>query len=318
MRSTASAILPLSYDKVSDSPLAVTCAIALHRRLHMVSEKRADGESAPEGDHLHLRADCASCFGLCCVAPAFSVSADFALNKSAGQACPYLQSDSGCGIHAHLRQRGFRGCTVYDCFGAGQKVSQVIFGGQDWRRAPQTAKQMFEVFQIVRDLHELLWYLTEALTLQPARSLYSELRLALKEMERLTRNGPDMLVELDVAAHRQEVNALLLRASELVRAEVRQKKKELRGADLSGARLKGADLRGANLRGAYLIGADLRGADLSLADLIGVDFRDADLRGANLTESIFLIQSQLDAAKGDAETKLPPSLNRPAHWHKGK
>lgn len=77
---------------------------------------------------------------------------------------------------------------------------------------------------------------------------------------------------------------------------------------------RGADLRGANLRGAYLIGADLRGADLRVADLIGADFRDADLRGADLSESIFLIQSQLDAAKGNNETKLPPSLTRPTHW----
>jgi uncharacterized protein YjbI with pentapeptide repeats len=173
---------------------------------------------------------------------------------------------------------------------------------------------MFEVFPIVRDLHELLWYLTEALTLQPARPLHGELSLALEETERLTHNSSAALMELDVAAHRRDVNALLLRTSELVRAEVRRKKKDRRGADLIGAKLKGADLRGANLRGAYLIGADLRGADLRMADLIGADFRGADLRGADLTESIFLIQSQLDSAKGDTETKLPSSLTRPTHW----
>jgi uncharacterized protein YjbI with pentapeptide repeats len=262
-----------------------------------------------------LRADCENCFALCCVAPAFSASVDFAISKGAGHACPNLQPDFRCGIHTRLRQQGFRGCTVYDCFGAGQKVSQVTFGGQDWRRAPRTAKQMFEVFPIVRDLHELLWYLTEALGLRPARPLHGELSLALEEIERLTENSPDALMELDVAALRRDVNALLLRASELVRAEVRHKKKDRRGADLIGAKLKGADLRGANLRGAYLIGADLRGADLTVADLIGADFRDADLSGADLTGSLFVIQSQLDAAKGDTQTKLPPALTRPTHWH---
>ena len=68
------------------------------------------------------------------------------------------------------------------------------------------------------------------------------------------------------------------------------------------------------MRGAYLIGADLRGADLRVADLIGADFRDADLKGADLTGSIFLTQSQLNAAKGDTDTKLPPWFSRPAHW----
>jgi hypothetical protein len=83
---------------------------------------------------------------------------------------------------------------------------------------------------------------------------------------------------------------------------------------LIGADLQGADLRGASPRGAYLIGADLRAADLRMADVIGADFRGADIRGADLTGSIFLIQSQLDAAKGDAGTRLPPPLTRPTHW----
>jgi uncharacterized protein YjbI with pentapeptide repeats len=279
-----------------------------------LSEQREHREPVGDIDRLSLRADCERCFGLCCVAPAFSASADFAIDKDAGQACPNLQSDFRCGIHQSLRQQGFPGCTVYDCFGAGQKVAQVAFGGQDWRQAPGTAGQMFAVFLIMRQLHELLWYLAEALTLQPARSLHGELRLALDQTERLTLKGPDSLTELDVAAHRRDVNILLLRTSELVRAEARTQKKDRKGADLIGANLKGADLRGANLRGACLIGADLRGADLRLADLIGADFRAADIRGADLTGSIFLTQSQLNAAKGDADTKVPPSLTRPAHW----
>jgi uncharacterized protein YjbI with pentapeptide repeats len=261
-----------------------------------------------------LRADCASCFGLCCVALAFSASADFAIDKDAGQACPNLQSDFRCGIHKGLRQQGFPGCTVYDCFGAGQKISQITFRGQDWRQAPQTAQQMFDVFPIMRQLHELLWYLTEALTLQPARPIHDELRVALDQTERLTHDSPDALMELDVAAHRQDVNALLLRTSELVRAEAGHQQQDHRGADLIGADLKGADLRGANLRGAYVIGADLTGADLRAADLIGADFRDAELSGADLTGSIFLTQSQLNAAKGDSNTKFSPSLTRPTHW----
>jgi uncharacterized protein YjbI with pentapeptide repeats len=263
---------------------------------------------------LDLRADCERCFGLCCVAPAFSASADFAIDKAAGEACPNLQPDFRCGIHDRLRQRGFAGCAVYDCFGAGQKVAQVTFGGRDWRRTPRIAARMFEVFTVMRQLHELLWYLTEALTLRPARPLQEELGRALDETERLTHSGPDALLDLDVAAHRRAVNALLLRASELVRAEARRKAVDHRGADLIGRDLSGADLRAANLRGTYLIGADLRGSDLRMADLTGADLRGADLSGADLSESIFLTQAQLDAAKGDGDTKLPPSLTRPAHW----
>jgi uncharacterized protein YjbI with pentapeptide repeats len=273
-------------------------------------------ESLPSAtglDPRDLRADCARCFALCCVAPTFAVSVDFAINKKAGKPCPNLQSDFRCGIHTRLREKGFRGCTVYDCFGAGQKVSQVTFRGNDWRQAPQVAEQMFRVFSVMRSLHELLWYLTEALTLHAAASLRDELQQALEETERLTHGSPEELAQLDMAAHGREVNSLLLRASELTRAEI-QPQKDLTRADLIGANLQGADLRGANLREAYLIAADLHDADLRMADVIGADFRDTDLSGADLTGCIFLIQSQLDAAKGDAATKLSPTLVRPAHW----
>ena len=272
--------------------------------------------SAPSSDarRLSLRADCQRCVGLCCVVPAFSASADFAIDKDAGQACPNLQSDFHCAIHTRLRPEGFPGCAAYDCFGAGQQVTQVTFGGQDWRQRPEIAAPLFEVFSIMRQLHELLWYLSEALMLQQAHPLYGELSLALDETERLTQGSPDALMELDVAAHRRDVNALLLRTSELVRGEAQRRAVDHRGADLIGADLRGADLRDANLRGAYLVGADLRGVDLRTADLTGADFRGTDLRGADLTESIFLTQSQLEAAKGDLRTKLPPSLSHPAHW----
>jgi uncharacterized protein YjbI with pentapeptide repeats len=278
-----------------------------------LTETSENDQTSAGGYGLILRADCERCFALCCVAPAFSASADFAINKPAGQPCPNLQPDFRCGIHTTLRQQGFRGCTVYDCFGAGQQVSQVTFGGQDWRQAPEIAPLMFQVFPIVRDLHELLWYVTEALTLQAAGSIHGELRVARGQTERLTRQSPDALVELDVAGHRRGVNDLLLAASELVRAEVRHPQ-DHRGADLIGADLHGADLRGASLRGAYLIGADLSGADLRMADLTGADLRAADLRGADLTGTIFVTQSQLDGARGDAHTRLPSSGTRPAHW----
>lgn len=155
---------------------------------------------------------------------------------------------------------------------------------------------MFKVFPIVRDLHELAWYLSQARTLPAAGGLHGALSRALQETEQLAGLGPDGLVELDVAAHRGSVNDLLLAASELVRADVPHKL-DYRGADLIGSDLHGQDLRGASLKGAYLIEADLRGADLKMVDVIGANLRGADIAGADLRGSIFLIQSQLDSAR---------------------
>jgi uncharacterized protein YjbI with pentapeptide repeats len=269
---------------------------------------------APERAHDVLRADCGRCFGLCCVAPAFSASADFAIDKPAGHPCPHLQPDFRCRIHNDLRVQGFRGCAVYDCFGAGQQVSQVTFGGRDWRRDPRAATQMYELFPVMRQLHELLWYLAAALALRAARAVHGELRHAFTATQAMTNRPADELLGLDTGRHRAQVNALLLRASALARAQLPGQKPDHQGSDLIGARLAGADLRGANLRGARLIGADLRHADLTLADLTGADLRGADLRGADLAQSIFVTQAQLDAAEGDTGTGLPPALTRPAHW----
>jgi uncharacterized protein YjbI with pentapeptide repeats len=260
-----------------------------------------------------LRADCGNCAGLCCVALPFAASADFAMTKDAGQPCPNLGQDFRCGIHGRLRASGFAGCAAFDCFGAGQKVSQVTFGGRDWRQAPETARQMFEVFAVQRQLHELLWYLTRALALPVARGVHGELRRAVDRTLRLTLADAQRLLALDVAGYRGEVNVLLAQASELARERISGRRNH-RGADLVGADLRGADLRGANLRGALLIAADLRGADLRMADVTGADLRDADVRGTDLSGALFLAQAQCNAARGDASTDLPETLARPAHW----
>jgi uncharacterized protein YjbI with pentapeptide repeats len=262
----------------------------------------------------HLAADCTNCFALCCVGLAFTASKDFAVDKSAGTPCPNLAADDRCSIHTGLRGRGFQGCTVYDCFGAGQKLSQETFGGVSWREAPHTAPQMFAALPVMRQLHEMLWYLAEAETLASASALRTELGWSAEETARLTRLPIGDLLALDLAAHRAEVSELLAEVSALIRAGTGGEKKDRRGADLIGARLRGADLRGADLRGAYLIGADLTGADLRRADLIGADLRDANLAGADLTGAIFVTQTQLNAALGDQRTRIPAGLTRPSHW----
>ena len=297
-------------------------------------QDRDDTAPATPRRRLELRADCERCAALCCVAPAFSASADFAIDKAAGQPCPNLRADFRCSIHERLRPGGFGGCAAFDCFGAGQNVVRGTFGGRDWRSEPGLAAPMFAAFAVMRQLHELAWYVNQALALNPADPLPGELDRAFSATERLTHSGPDELIALDVDAHRGEVNAVLLRVSEHVRERAGALGPDLRGADLAGkdlrpagpgsrgragpdlhgASLRGTGLRGASLRGVLLIGADLRNADRSYADLTGADLRGARLASADLATSLFVTQPQLDAAAGDSRTALPPHLTRPPHW----
>ena len=188
-------------------------------------------------ERAHLRADCSRCAGLCCVAPAFAASADFAIDKPAGVACPQPAGRLPLRHPRRLRERGFPGCTVFDCFGAGQRVTQGTFGGRSWREAPELAAAQFAVLPVVRQLHEI--------ALVPGRGRGAAGRRAAAPPRSAPRaSGPSALADgtrrgaappSTSARHRREVGELLARVSELVRGPARP---DRRGADLVGRDLR--------------------------------------------------------------------------------
>lgn len=276
----------------------------------------ADKCSVADAERKNLRADCADCFGFCCAALFFSASDGFPADKQAGDPCPNLQQNFKCRVYNDLGYSGLKGCTAYDCLGAGQKTAQKTFGRKDWWGDSGCAKQMFEVFRNMRQLHEILWYLAEAFSLNQAGAIKTEIAALYGDIERASFLDAASVAQLDAEQYRTAANVLLRQASERTRKDFRGGKSLFvrHKTDLIGADLKGANLRGADLRGALLIAADLRDADLSGADLIGADLRDADIRGADIAQSIFLTQMQVNAAKGDAGTRLPGWAVRPADW----
>jgi len=280
-----------------------------------------------------LAADCSRCVGLCCVAPAFAASADFAFSKPAGVACRHLAPDASCTIHDRLIPSGFPGCVAYDCFGAGQRVVALFGGGP--RSAP-----MLSAYETVRQLHELLWYVADALSRPPAAPVHAAIADARRAIEAAIAGGPPSIEATDPAAHRATVAPLLRRASALTRTAVPPAAgrdlagrdlagrdlagRDLAGRDLAGRDLAGRDLAGRDLAGrdlsradlstASLIGADLRGAGLQVADLLAADLRGANLDGADLSGALYLTRTQVGSARGSATTRLPDGLPRPAHW----
>lgn len=110
-----------------------------------------------------LAHDCSRCAALCCVAYPFDQSEDFGLEKPADSPCPNLTPAHGCSIHQDLTKRGFGGCVVYSCAGAGQRVTQELFGGESWRDDPDLLPHMTHALRVVRPIHEALLILKEAL-----------------------------------------------------------------------------------------------------------------------------------------------------------
>ncbi|WP_249423824.1 pentapeptide repeat-containing protein [Nocardioides coralli] len=228
----------------------------------------------------------------------------FGADKAGGVPCGHLDVDDHCTIHDTLRRDGWSGCATFDCFGAGQHVSQVIYGGVSWREGANLG-EMAAVLSVVRQLHEMLSHLAEVGRRAPDPDAA---RLS-AEIVALTHAEPITLLTADLDTLRSRVSPVLRAAT--VRLHGRAQPMP---ADLVGADLAGADLSRADLRGASLVRADLRGAELARADLLGADLRDADVRGARLGQAWFVSQPQLNGSVGDGATTIPSQLTRPAHW----
>ncbi|MAN45779.1 MAG: hypothetical protein GYB49_02635 [Alphaproteobacteria bacterium] len=109
-----------------------------------------------------LKADCARCAGLCCVAPPFDKSPEFGHAKPANTPCKHLGADNRCAIHARRLEEGYAGCISYDCHGAGQAVTQGMFGGRSWRDDASLMVPMSRAFLAMRKVHDLLVLLDQA------------------------------------------------------------------------------------------------------------------------------------------------------------
>ena len=201
------------------------------------------------------------------------------------------------------------GCTSYECFGAGQHVTQVVYAGATWRGSADGGAEMFAVFAVVQRLHEMLVLLDQASALAPGPELT---RLRERVSGRTSGRPEDILdTELDRLA------VLVGEALREVSRSVRGDGPSYAGHDLVGQDLRAHDLGRADLRGAVLIAADLRDVVLDRTDLLGADLRDADLSGADLSTALFLTQPQLNSARGSAATLLPSHLRRPPAWPTG-
>ncbi len=91
------------------------------------------------------------------------------------------------------------------------------------------------------------------------------------------------------------------------------KAKDLHGANFDGANatlmcMSFANFRGASFRGTILDAANLASAKLDGADMTGARTSITSFSGTDLTRVKGLTQSQLDAACGDAKTKVPAGL----------
>ncbi len=260
-----------------------------------------------------LKIDCENCFALCCTALYFSKSDGFPTDKESGTPCTNLQKDFRCKIHNTLLEKGMKGCTNFDCFGAGQKVSQFTFKGKNWKEFPELSKKMFEVFSVMVQLHEMMWYLSEIIVFNENSNTGDSIIHLKNQIENLTYLDSDSLLSLDILSYREKTGLFLKQVID--KTKTINSKNTIGGRlDLIGADLRKKNLKYVDLKGAFLIAADLRSCNLIGVNFLGADLRDADIRGADLRQSFFLTQSQINSAIGNLKTKLPEHIEYPKKY----
>ena len=94
-----------------------------------------------------FRADCSNCCGLCCVVPDQLAVQGFRIDKPAETPCVHLNNAHRCSIHATRKIQGYPACEGFDCFGAGQWITQRLFGGARWTDSADLANQMFAAYR---------------------------------------------------------------------------------------------------------------------------------------------------------------------------
>lgn len=252
-----------------------------------------------------LQAKCEHCSGLCCVALYFSKMDGFPQDKRAGLPCRHLQQDFRCDIHDSLAKHKLKGCLAYDCFGAGQYVTQQYFNHKTWHDEA-CAEQMFYVFSLIFQLHQIRFYLMEALRFVFKENEEKAIQLCLCENKKICLLEPLLLTQAKVDQHRERVNILLKRCI----ADLHLAKRK----DCIAKQFRNKDMSKYDFSGQLLIGSNFNSAKLEGSVFLGADTRDVDFSNVDLRNAYFLSQGQVNGAKGNRNTLLANHLCYPSSW----
>lgn len=258
-----------------------------------------------------LKIHCEQCSGLCCVALYCMKTDGFPANKDAGIPCRHLMTDFRCDTHSTLASKQLKGCMAYDCFGAGQKVTQECYFDVDWKSAPEKASEIFNVFRVVFQLHQMEWYLLEANSLTTDTHTKEKIETLISENEQITSKSPIEILNFGIEDYQVRVNKILKQICDTTSKPSSNGK---HSKDSFGRDFKRANLDGVDFSMAFLIAANLEGCSLHGTNFLGADMRDANVKNTDLSSCLFLTQMQINSSKGNASTKLPSKLSHPASW----
>jgi uncharacterized protein YjbI with pentapeptide repeats len=260
-----------------------------------------------------LKADCSKCSGLCCTALFFSKIDGFPENKKAGKPCTKLENNYRCKIHHELEKYNMKGCIGYDCFGAGQHVTQCIYKGETWQTSQGQSKEIFDVFVIIFQLYQIRYFLEESKIIIPAKKLWNDIQNLIDENEVLCNSDSQSILEIDIETYRNKINIILKQVCNcIIKHFNNSDNKKL--TEFLGRSFKKRNMSGLDLSMKLLIAANFDSCIFDGTIFLGADTRDTNFSNADLREAVFLTQGQINSAKGNRNTKLPEHLDYPTTW----
>ncbi|MCA0044565.1 hypothetical protein [Celeribacter litoreus] len=143
-----------------------------------------------------LNSDCSQCAALCCVGLTIDKGDLFSFDKPAGTPCPNLTGHL-CRVHEDLETIGNHGCVLYDCAGAGQRVTQMRFNGESWQDDPTLLPAMLRDFAALKPLHERMRHLVEAEHMNLPDTLETDRQRLLRKCARLWSDTPTLRADFE-------------------------------------------------------------------------------------------------------------------------
>jgi hypothetical protein len=130
----------------------------------------------------------------------------FRVDKPPEVPCTHLNAQQRCRIHSARSAWGYAACAGFDCFGAGQWITQRLFKGASWKDSPDTARRMFDAYRYFVPRFEAAAMLEAAL----AHVRTDAQRAFVDRIEALTRPVPtDAPPVTDAAKLRKETIAMI-------------------------------------------------------------------------------------------------------------
>lgn len=204
---------------------------------------------------------------------------------------------------------------AYDCFGAGQFVTRHLKSAPNWLTiSSQEADEIINFYLAVMRVHQTLWYLTQCIILQLPQSEKQQAKSLINEGRAFLEKPCITLAGLNTQPFCEQANQYLKHICALYQKNS-SKTSDKQTKNYMGKNMKRKNLEGKDFSMSLLIAANFEQANLSGANFLGADMRDTNLCNTDVSQSLFLTQIQINAAKGNKNTILPPYLHKPEAWN---